>query len=130
MPLIDFTARDINRGRVVTPAWYRVRIDAITEATSKDGNSTNYNVEGTILHDADTGSTEFADVPTPYWNFNSKAKGFMIPFVQALGADVEPGSRFELRNAEGKSIDLKINNDMYEGRMVNRVNHEYRKPRN
>ena len=72
MPYISFTDRDLLRGRVVDPAWYRMRIDNIGEAPSKDGNSTNYPVEATIVCNADNGNTEFASVPID-WNFNSKA---------------------------------------------------------
>jgi len=129
MPVVSFSSRDINRGKIITPAWYRVRVDAVTEAPSKDGNSVNYNVDATIICDAQTGSTENADIPTPYWNFNSKAMGFMIPFMQALGVDVEPGVRFELNNAVGQELEVFIENDLYEGRTVNRMNHKYRKLR-
>lgn len=127
--VIDFTARDINKGRLITPGWYRVRIEEIGEAASKAGDSTNYTVEGTILFDADTKKTDFADCPTPYWNFNTKAKGFMVGFFTALGQNVEGGSRFDLDAAVGKELDVMIENKEYEGRMVNSMNHKYRTPR-
>ena len=126
MPVIDFSDRDILRSKVITPAWYRVRIDTTGEAPSKNGDSTNWTVEGTVLYNADNGDKEFAGCPTPYWNFNSKAKGFMVGFFSSLGAEVKGGSRFELKNSEGKEIDVFIENDTYEGRLVNRMNHKYR----
>lgn len=129
MPVIGFSTRDIMRSKVITPAWYRVKIDSATEAPSKDGGSINYGIDATVTKNADTGETDFTGCPTPYWNFNSKAKGFMIGFFEALGAEVSADSRFELKMAEGKEIDVFIENDMYEGRMVNRMNHKYRKPK-
>lgn len=139
MPIIEISEKDFLRGVIVEPAWYRVRIDDVAEALSANGNSMNYTVDGTILFNGDTGATKYtnsegkevkiAGVPTPYWNFNSKALGFAIGFLEALGAQPEPGKRVELAAAKGKEIDLYIENDTYQGRLVNRTNHKYRKPR-
>lgn len=128
-PIIEFSSDDLLRGKIITPGWYRVKIGSVRDALSKAGDSTNYILEGRVLHNADDGSVEFAGVPTPYWNFNSKAKGFMVGFFQALGQEVKDGVRFELKHAEGKEIDVFIENDMFEGRLVNRINHKYRQPR-
>ena len=85
MPVISFSEKDLLRGKIVEPAWYRVRIDNIGEAPSKDGGSTNYPVEGVILKNADNGSEDFKGVPIE-WNFNSKAIGFAVGFLQAFGS--------------------------------------------
>ena len=128
MPIISFTDRDLLRGKVVTPAWYRVHLDSVGEQPSKDGGSTNYPVEGTIQFNADDGSKDFANVPIT-WNFNSKALGFAVGFLAALGQAAEPGKRYELSSAAGKDIDVFVENDTYNGNLVNRVNHKYRVPR-
>lgn len=128
MPVISFSDRDMNRGKVVEPAWYVVHIDNIGEAPSKDGGSTNYPVEGTILHNADNGSEDFKGVPLD-WNFNSKAIGFAVGFLLAFGVDVKAGARFELNNAVGKDIEVFVENGEWQGRIVNRVNHKYRQLR-
>jgi hypothetical protein len=125
MPVIQFGERDLLRGKVVTPAWYVVTINSIGEALSKDGGSTNYPVEGTIIKNADDNSEEFANVPLD-WNFNSKAIGFAIGFLSAFGVDIKAGQRFELNNATGKTLEVFVENDTWQGRMVNRVNHKYR----
>ena len=129
---VSYSERDLLRGRTVTPAWYRIRIDSVGEAPAKaDPNktpSTNYPVEGTILFDGETGSTEFANTPID-WNFNSKAMGFSVGFLQAFGVDVKAGVRYDLKSAEGKELDVFVENDTYQGRTVNRVNHKYRTPR-
>lgn len=131
MPVVQFSDRDLLRGKVVTPAWYRVRIDTVGEAPAKDqskGPSTNFPVEGTILFNGDNGSTEFANVPVD-WNFNSKAIGFAVGFLKSFGVDVKPNTRFDLKSAEGREVDVYVENDTYQNRLVNRVNHKYREPR-
>lgn len=143
MPIIEISEKDFLRGVVVEPAWYRVRIDDVSEAISSAGTSTNYPVEGVILFNGDTGKTSFstkndkgeiveqriAGVPTPYWNFNNKAMGFAIGFLQSIGVEVKPGMRGDLAVAKGKELDVFIENDTYQGRLVNRINHKYRAPR-
>ena len=125
MPIIQFGERDLLRGKVVEPAWYVVQINAVGEAPSKDGGSTNYPVEGTIVANADNGSTDYANVPLD-WNFNSKAIGFAVGFLQAFGVDVKAGARFDLANAAGKQVEVFVENGEWQGRMVNRVPHKYR----
>lgn len=127
MPFIQFSDRDLLRGKVVTPAWYRVRIESIGEKPASDNQSTNYPVEGTIVRNADDGSTEFAGVPLD-WNFNSKAIGFAVGFLQAFGVEPKAGVRFDLNAAAGQELDVFVENDTYQNRLVNRVNHKYRKP--
>ena len=123
-PVIQFSEKDLLRGKVVLPGWYLVRIDAVGEAPSKDGGSTNFPVEGTIIRGED-GSSEFSGVPLD-WNFNSKAIGFAVGFLKGFGVDVKAGTRFDLKSAENKEILIFVENDTYQGRMVNRVNHKYK----
>jgi hypothetical protein len=92
---------------------------------SEKGPSTNYPVEGTILFNGDTGDKEFANVPLD-WNFNSKAIGFAVGFLQAFGVEVKANTRFDLKSAEGRELDVFVENDVYQNRQVNRVNHKYR----
>jgi hypothetical protein len=128
MPFISFSDRDLLRGKIVEPAWYLVSIDEIGESPSKDGGSTNYPVEGMIIKNADNDSEEFKGVPLD-WNFNSKAIGFAVGFLKAFGVDVKAGARFDLANAKGRTIEVFVENDTWQGRMVNRVNHKYRPTR-
>ena len=128
MPIVEFSQRDLLRGKTVVPAWYRMKIESVGESPAKPsekGPSTNYPVEGTIQFEGDTGATQFAGVPVD-WNFNSKAVGFAVGFLEALGVVVEAGKRFDLKAAEGMFIDVYVENDMYQNRLVNRVNHKYR----
>jgi hypothetical protein len=131
MAVVQFGQRDLLRGKLVTPAWYRVRIETVGEAPAKaseKGPSTNYPVEGTILFNGDNGDVEFAGVPLD-WNFNSKAIGFAVGYLQAFGVDVKAGTRFDLKSSEGRELDIFVENDTWQGRMINRVNHKYRVPR-
>jgi len=128
---ISFNDRDLLRDKIITTAWYRVRIDEVGESPAKDqskGPSTNYPVSATVLFNGDTGDTEFAGCPI-VWNFNSKAIGFAVGFLQSLGVDVKVGTRYDLRSAETMQVDVFIENDIYNGRTVNRVNHKYRTPK-
>ena len=125
MPMIQFSDRDLLRGKIVEPAWYLVTIQNIGEAPSKDGGSTNYPVEASIIKNAETGDEAFAGVPLD-WNFNSKAIGFAVGFLSAFGVDVKAGQRFDLANAVGRNVEVFVENDTWQGRMVNRVNHKYR----
>lgn len=127
MPIIKFGQRDLLRGKVVPPAWYRVRIESIGEAPSKDQGSTNYPVEGTVLFNADNGDKEFEGVPLD-WNFNSKAIGFAVGFLEAFGVSITPEQRIDLNAAAGQELDVFVENGEWQGRIVNRVNHKYRKP--
>ena len=131
MAFIQFSDRDLLRGKIVEPAWYRVRIESVGEAPAKQsekGPSTNYPVEATILFNGDNGDTTYAGVPVD-WNFNSKAIGFAVGFLAAFGVEVKSGTRFDLKSAEGREVDVFVENDVYQNRQVNRVNHKYRAPR-
>lgn len=131
MAVVSFSDRDLLRGKIVTPGWYRVKIQSVGEAPAKaseKGPSTNYPVEATILFNGDTGDREFQGVPLD-WNFNSKAIGFAVGFLQAFGVEVKAGTRFDLKSAEDRELDVFVENDTYQNRLVNRVNHKYRAPR-
>ena len=125
MPIIEFSDEDLLRGRVVEPAWYVMRIDNVGEAPSKDGGSTNYPVEGVIIKNADTGAEDFAGVPVT-WNLNSKFKGGIVGFLSSFGVSVEARKRFELANSIGKMLEVFVDNDTWQGRLKNNVNHKYR----
>lgn len=129
MAVISFSDRDIRRGTPITPAWYRVKIESVGEAPAAPKPdktpSTNYPVEATVIMNADNGDKEFEGVPLD-WNFNSKAIGFAVGFLQAFGVEVKAGTRFDLSSAAGREVDVFVENDTYQGRIVNRVNHKYR----
>ena len=131
--VFSLSKKEIMGGKVYEPAWYRVRIDEVSTAPSKNVEkpSTNINYSGTILMDADTGDKKYAEYPLT-WMFNSRALGFTKGFLIALGIPEEAiteDKRFDFKAAVGREIDIMVENEQYEGRMVNRVNHKYRQVR-
>jgi len=135
MPIVELSESDYLRNKIVVPAWYVVKVDRVLQKPSKGDNpetSTIWPIEGTIIRNAENGSVEFAGVPTPAgWNFNDnpRARGFIIGFLRSIGVEGEP-KRIELAAAEGKELEVMITNDTFEGRVVNRINHQYRPVRN
>ena len=124
-PIITFTERDLLRGKPIEPAWYVVKMDEVGEGTlSSKGDSTNYQMEGTVIKNADTGDVTFAGTPLD-WNLNSKLTSAQRNFLEALGVEVK-AQRYELKNAIGKSLEIFVENDEWQGRILNRVNHKYR----
>ena len=121
---ISFTASDMLRDKLVDPGWYNVQIDDVIEAPSKDGGSTNYKMETTIINSAD-GSTEFAGVPL-VWYFNSKAISFAMGFLQALGVQVEPDKRYDLAQSKGQKVQIWVTRGEYDGRPKNNPQHSYK----
>lgn len=139
MPLVQYSKRDLLRDKLVTPAFYRVQIDTVGEwEPSADRQSQNMVIEGSVLFNADNGSLEFNGVPIGgkgAWSFNSKGMGFSLGLIKAcapqLGLnpdDINENSRLEFKHLEGKVVDVFIENNTYEGRTRNKVNHQYRTP--
>src|SRR3990167_1798663 len=128
-PLVEFSQEDILRGKVVPPAWYKIRIGEFSEVQTKAGDSTNYVFDDCrILCNADTGVVDFEGVPVQIlFSAKPKARGFMQGFFAALGQQVTAGSRFRIEDAAGKEIVAFVENNLYEGRLSNRINHKYRK---
>lgn len=128
--IIEFTESDILSSKVVTPAWYRVRVDDVVDKLSKGGDSTNSWLKGTMLYNADNGSKEFEGVPTPYmWFFNSKGAFAAVGFFASLGVEIKPGTRVDSSAIRGKEVDVYIENEVYNGVVQNKINHKYRAPR-
>lgn len=131
-PVVTFTEDDLLRNKIVSPGWYEVEVLRVGTKPSKGDNpdtTTIWPIDGKIIKNADNGSEDFAGVPTPAgWNFNDnpRAKGFIVGFIKSLGQEITPGKRVELANAEGMRLEVFIENDTFEGRIVNRINHKYR----
>lgn len=134
---VEFSERDLARGRLLPPAWYHMKIDSVSAKPSKDAKSTNFVVEGTVIRNADDGSTE-AKVGDEIvqtagaivtWNFNSKAPGFMQGFFKAFmdpSEKITPGERYDLESTVGRELEVYVENGEWQGNIVNRVQHKYR----
>jgi hypothetical protein len=132
MPFVDFTESDLLRNKILPPAWYKINIESVGDwLPSKNGNSNNCLMNCIVLSNADTNETEgLAGVPV-YIQLNDspKARGFIEAFLRGLGVEVGPGIRYDLKAAEGKDIIAFVENETYEGRVRNRINHKYRVPK-
>lgn len=116
MPVISVTQKDLLRSKVIKPAWYRAKVERVGEQPAKTDGSTTYPVEAVITQDGD-----FKGVPLN-WTFSEKAPGFAIKFIEACGGKIGPeGGKFDLGKAAGKELKVYVDNELYEGRMVNRV---------
>lgn len=128
MPFVEFTESDLLRNKIVTPAWYELDVTGpVSEWTeSKDKQSKNLTIECVIVKNDEDGSTEFSGVPiTLQFNDKPKARGFIEGFFRGLGEDVQVG-RYNFDSAVGKKLSAHVENETYEGRIRNRVNHKYR----
>lgn len=125
--LVEFTESDLLRSKIVDPAWYRLLINEVGEWTpTKNGDSNNCVMECVIQFNGDTRSEEFKGVPLNL-QFNDKknAIGFIEGFLRAMGAKLEVG-RIDLQAVKGSQIEAYVENETWEGRVRNRVNHKYR----
>lgn len=131
MTIVKFSASDMLRDTVVDPAWYVLDINQHrTWTPTKDGQSNNCHFDCTIVKNADNGDASFAGVPVVL-QFNDKptAQGFIRGFLRVLGVDLKAETAYNLNAAVGKQIEAMVENDTYNGRLVNKVNHKYRTQR-
>lgn len=128
MTMVSFSDSDLLRNKVVEPAWYLLDIqEHRTWTPTKDGQSNNCHFECVIEKNADNVSQDFANVPIELqFNDKPKAKGFIEGFLRGLGVDIQSNARYDLKMAVGKKIEAFIENDNYNGRLINRCNHKYR----
>jgi hypothetical protein len=131
--VFSLSKKDVMGGKLYPPSWYRVKIGPLEIAPSKNVEKPSMNItfQSTILFDAETGDTTYAEHPITIM-FNSRALGFTKGFLQALGIpeeDITEDKKFDFKVAVDKELDVMIENDTYDGRPVNRVNHKYRAPR-
>lgn len=126
--IVSFTDSDLLRNKIVPVSWYRLDLKTVSEwSPTKNGDSNNCVIEAVILKDADTGDDANAGVPvTLQFNDKPKARGFIEGFFRALGVDIQANSRYDMQSVAGKQVEAFVENEEYEGRIRNRVNHKYR----
>ena len=117
MPRISITRADMLRSTTLKPGWYKVSVKRVGEKPAKTDGSTTYPVDMIVISPA-----EFAEVPLQQV-FSEKAPGFAVAFIEAFkpGAVTKDGGNFELADAEGRECEVFIENEMYEGRLTNKV---------
>ena len=129
--VVSFSDSDMLRNKIIPPGWYVIEIQGFrTWSPSKAGDSDNFFYENIVEKNADTGDTDMAGVPIEImFNSKPKAKGFIEGFLRAMGVDVQANARYDLESAVGKKLEVFIENDTYNGRIVNKINHKYRQYR-
>jgi hypothetical protein len=116
MPKIRVTREDMLRSKTVKPGWYRATVKRVGEKPAKTDGSTTWPIDFTLLSEG-----EFQGVPVSTV-FSEKAPGFAIKFIEACGGKVGPdGGEMELSRAEGKELEIFIDNDLYDGRLTNKI---------
>ena len=128
MTTISFSDSDLLRNKIIEPGWYLLDIQGYrTWTPTKDGQSNNCHYECVVKQNADTGDTTYAGCPIELqFNDKPKARGFLEGFLRGLGEEVVANKRYELEAAVGRKIEAFIENDPFNGRVINRVNHKYR----
>jgi hypothetical protein len=132
MPIITVSQRDVLRSVVLTPAWYRVKINTVGEVptVTAKGPSTNYPFDSTVLFNGDTGATVNPDPSNPHpiagvpidFQFNSKMLGMVIPLIEAITKEkVTPDTRMDLDACKNEEVDVYVDNEPYQGRILNKV---------
>jgi hypothetical protein len=131
MAIFTFSDSDLLRNKIVEPAWYTLDIQAHRDWTpTKDGQSNNCHYECVIVKNSDNGDESFTGVPIELqFNDKPRAAGFIEAFLRGLGVDIVSKARYDGNSAVGKKIDAFIENDTYNGRLINRCNHKYRQVR-
>lgn len=130
MGVINITKRDILRSTLLPGNYYLVEIQNVTEAQSKDGQSINYSIDEAEVITDEFGDAKFQGVPTPRWSFNSKAIGFIIPFLEAVtGEKITDPTRIKWDNEtlKGKKLYVFIGpKKLEDDRVVNEIKPQYK----
>lgn len=116
MPIrFTVTREDILMGQPISPDWYLATISKVWEKPAKGDGSQVVYFEFTINSD---GPFKGRKVKT---QFSEKAPSFIEGLVVAItNQPFEPGT-FDMDGSVGKSCKIKIVNDQYEGRMINKI---------
>ena len=120
--LIHVTKADLMKNQVITPGWQKVEVQNVYPKMSKDNQSTNYWAVLVFMDDPDGRTIEH--------NFNSKALGISLQnFCAAVAgktvvefmASMPKTIDIDLESTIGKKLMVKIKNEIFEGRPVNKV---------
>ena len=113
MAILKISKQDVLRQLPVEPAWYPGVVKSIVIKASKDKQSMNFETTVTLEADGRDATT----------NFNTKAMGMAIPFIEAcMGIKVpQEDVEFDTDKLVGKKLKVKMDNETYEGRIMSRM---------
>lgn len=127
MPIITFNKADFLKGQPLTPGWYKAKITNFEQKTPKGG-SDSLNYKPTFALTIPGRPAD--EMPEIEHTFNSKAIGMMIPFIaakegktvqQILDGMTNGTYSFDTDSVIGIEMQIKVENEMYEGRLVNKI---------
>lgn len=125
--ILNFSKAEFLKGMIITPGWYKASIktfDAKPPKGATDSMNFKYTFAITIPGRPEDEKPEIEHI------FNSKAKGFMIPFIVAITGkpaqtimdEMTAGSlQFDTEACVGQIVQVKIENEPYEGRLTNKI---------
>ena len=114
----EITREDLLRNRTIAPGWYAMLIRSVVKGEAKTDGSMKVDVGFVVTADG-----PFKDVPVSR-TFSEKAPGFTVSFIEAVSKrkiDPDKGGTFDLAMAQGKKVWAYVKNEMYQNRLVNRV---------
>ena len=120
-----WSQEDINLTEVMPVDWYWVEITNFEKKQAANGGSDNYILQGKIISN-EQGKTDFAGRRTPWWSFNSKMMGFARGMWESLGVKIGPGAKTDWSALPGQKVLVFIDQDMYQGQLVNRMTNKYK----
>lgn len=117
MPLLKIDKKDLAGAAPIAPDWYKFKITEFTVKPSKAGDSQNL----VYIAEIQDGVMKGRVVKD---NFNSKAYGLMVPFLEAVyGVKIDLAQNLDVDTDEiqGKLVWGQLKNEAYEGRLLNRI---------
>jgi len=114
----EITREDLLRNRTIAPGWYAMLVRTVVKGEAKTDGSMKVDVNLVVIADG-----PFKDVPVSR-TFSEKAPGFTVSFIEAVSKrkiDPDKGGTFDLAMAQNKKVWGYVKNEMYQNRLVNRV---------
>lgn len=118
MPRIQVTAEDMKRSQVLEPDFYPCEVTKYEYKDNKAKDAKNHVYSFKVL-----APESCAGVPLTAW-FSEKAMGTIVPFLKAIGVQVDEKKGISFDNPEaavGKRLDVHIKNEQYQGRTTNSI---------
>lgn len=111
----NLTPQDFLRSKVLAPGWYRSKVVKYSEEAADTDGSLNAIIDLQVI------DGQFAGVPLKrYFNEKETARGFAASYIKAFyQVDEAKGGSFDLKDTEGKVVDVYVSNEMYKGTMRN-----------
>lgn len=117
MPAVRFSQQDFLASKVVKPGRYHAIVKAVTQKAASTDGSAVYKPQLIIVEPG-----EYKGVPLTD-NFSEKAMGAAIRYVQAClgGKEPDKDTNYELANGVGKILRVQTSNQLYNGRITNKI---------